>query len=650
MFCSRLFVQAFLYALAFSVGFTATLSAQKTVAVISRCGGVDSLIIPSITDNDGDGMDDALESKLLNRFMPTIIQFSDESCPGPALDGTGDSNLVVCHIYPIPQQYALSNNLTSVQTHPVAVVGSKQLTPGLVWYNPLIMVNAAVLYGKDCGALGHTADVEGFSFSLRYTGTDTAAGWMYDTTMQNWMGVTIQTTSHASTPCEQIETLPYKSVLAPNGKDSVLASPDKHGNYLTKGGCNASFICNPGCNNTPSKKNVKPVNLGEDNASLVPDLGTYYPAYAGENPWGTSEFLSSQGGSAGAIRDKMLKPLSSDFVQGSVLTQAQICPLYEQCFGVSGSAYMDYTCAGTSYNFWGQQLTVAGSYNHIVTNSYGCDSTVTLVLSVLSPASSIINASICSGYSYNFNGQQLSNGGTYSDTLQSSSGCDSIVALQLSVYAVDTTFTTAHFCSGGMYNFYGQPLSAEGLYSNTLTGSNNCDSVIFLNLIQDSLPNVSWPTLPATVYITQDSLVLTGGQPPGGVYSGPWVYNGVFYADSSGLGTCSLTYTFTDSAGCSNSAYRTILVLYSGISETGNMPKPLVYPNPAGNELFVQLTNAGEVSALRILDEFGRIVWSSREKNNGILPIPLSALANGTYTLLMDGVQGRYSQKFLVVH
>jgi hypothetical protein len=65
-----------------------------------------------------------------------------------------------------------------------------------------------MLYGQDCGLLGHTADVEGFNFSVKYIGPDTVAGWMYDTLMHNWTGGTIQTVSHAGTLCEQVETYP----------------------------------------------------------------------------------------------------------------------------------------------------------------------------------------------------------------------------------------------------------------------------------------------------------------------------------------------------------------------------------------------------------------------------------------------------------
>jgi hypothetical protein len=45
-------------------------------------------------------MDDVPEQRLMERFVPTLIAFDNESYPEPATDGTGDNNLVACHIYP----------------------------------------------------------------------------------------------------------------------------------------------------------------------------------------------------------------------------------------------------------------------------------------------------------------------------------------------------------------------------------------------------------------------------------------------------------------------------------------------------------------------------------------------------------------------
>lgn len=316
------------------------LSAQQRVGVVSRCGGTDSVTIPTIVDNDLDGMDDRLEQRLLNYFMPVIIQYNSENCPGPALNGTGDSNLVVCHIYPLPGQYSMGAiSPDSIKVHPVALVGDTGLVTGMIWYDPVIIVHCAVLYGQDCGLNGHSADVEGFSFTLKYIGT-AAAGWMYDTILSNWMGAKIQTVSHAYTICEQVETYPYKSSVSPTGKDTVLSSPNKHGNYLTYSQCGASFICNPACTGIPSVKVVKIVNVGERNASLAPDLGAWYPAYAGESAWSTSNFLASSSGNAGLISDETARALDATFDVGQKLdTASQICELYRSCYSCGDSIY-----------------------------------------------------------------------------------------------------------------------------------------------------------------------------------------------------------------------------------------------------------------------------------------------------------------------
>ncbi|MFN8300177.1 MAG: T9SS type A sorting domain-containing protein [Chitinophagales bacterium] len=627
----------------------AFLHAQQQVSVVNPCGGSQNLTIPSIADNDADGMDDILEQKLLNRFMPTIIQFSGETCPGPALDGTGDSNLVVCHIYPIPQQYARTNDLDSVLLNPVAVVPAKGLIPGLVWYKPLVMVNCALLYGKDCGLLGHTSDVEGFSFSLMYTGADSAAGWMYDTIMTNWMGGTIQTVSHAGTACEQIETKPYKSVLNPNGVDTVLASPDKHGNYLTTGGCGASFICNPGCGGTPSKKNVRPVNIGEPNASLVPDLGTYYPAYAGNDPWSNVKFLDAQGGDAGTIRDKMIKPLSTDFVQGHTLTANDICPIYTNCYGSSGSAYMDYTCAGYAYNFWGQQLVAPGSYQHTVTNSYGCDSTITLNLAYFA-TDTTLSVAVCQGYGYMFNGQWLTTAGTYYDTLTASIGCDSIITLNLQVYPSQTDSTTAVVCAGRVYDFYGHQLTQPGNYSNILTNMYGCDSVILLTLVFDTVPPLTWNFNVDTVLLTEPDIILTGALPVGGIYSGPGVYGPFFIPDSAGFGAHTLTYTFTDSLGCSDSIKRTISVVVSGIEDIQENVLRL-YPNPASERLFIELNEPiSEPIHLYLYSATGQEMELPYQLFGSGLRVQTAWLPAGTYFVRLQNAEKRYRGTFTKIH
>lgn len=675
------------------------LSAQQHVAVMSRCGGVDTVVIPNIIDNDHDGMDDRLEQKLLNKFMPVVIMFSDESCPGPALDGTGDTNLIVERISPYPGQYTRSSSLDSVLIHPVPVVAAKHLYAGLIWYNPFIMVHCVVLYGQDCGALGHTADVEGFHFSLKYIGPDTLAGWMYDTIMTNWMGVTIQSISHDATLCQHIETRPYKSALFPTGVDTVYASPDKHGNYLTIGDCNGSFICNPGCNNTQIRKHTVNVNIGEPTASLVPDLGAYYPAYIGNDPWSTSNFLSSQGGNAGTIAAKMERALSSDFAVGQTLTTPQICPIYLNCYGPSGSVHNAYTCTPATYNFFGQHLSAPGLYTHTVTNSYGCDSTIsltlavysptaysfndytcqgvpysfrgqqltvagvyhdttsnangcdsaiTLILSVVPPTAYTLQDSFCTGSSYSFNGRQLTAAGQYQDTLVNTGGCVSFVTLNLSSFTPPLAHVNAATCAGSSYNFGGQQLTAPGVYTDTLSSVHGCDSIVTLSLVIDSLPAVSWNSNTDTLALNGSAISLSGATPAGGTYTGAGVSGNYFFPDSAGAGTHVISYVYTDSSGCSNVAEKAFVVVVAGINDIELAANIQLYPNPANDKLVLQsdLFSTHEVNPV-IYDVTGKSVITSFQKQGNNIMFNINKLADGMYWVRFNIHGTSVSKKFV---
>jgi len=139
-------------------------------------------------------------------------------------------------------------------------------------------------------------------------------------------------------------------------------------------------------------------------------------------------------------------------------------------------------CEGTTYTFDGQNLSVAGSYQDTLTAANTCDSIITLNLTILPISRDTISASICEGSTYTFDGQALSAAGTYADTLTAANGCDSILTLNLSILPISRDTISASICEGTTYTFDGQTLSAAGTYADTLTAANGCDSIITLNL------------------------------------------------------------------------------------------------------------------------------------------------------------------------
>ncbi|MBS1537222.1 MAG: T9SS type A sorting domain-containing protein [Bacteroidetes bacterium] len=67
-------------------------------------------------------------------------------------------------------------------------------------------------------------------------------------------------------------------------------------------------------------------------------------------------------------------------------------------------------------------------------------------------------------------------------------------------------------------------------------------------------PTVTYKSPSQTKFCTDDApIILTGGNPIGGIYSGKGVENGIFNPKVSGVGEFKVTYFYTDKNGCSNS-------------------------------------------------------------------------------------------------
>ncbi len=92
-----------------------------------------------------------------------------------------------------------------------------------------------------------------------------------------------------------------------------------------------------------------------------------------------------------------------------------------------------------------------------------------------------ISTTICSGETYTFGSQILTTSGTYTETYTTIGGCDSVVTLNLTVSPVVTNSLLVDICSGETYIFGTQTLSDSGRYIETFNGS-NCDSIVSLAL------------------------------------------------------------------------------------------------------------------------------------------------------------------------
>ena len=144
-------------------------------------------------------------------------------------------------------------------------------------------------------------------------------------------------------------------------------------------------------------------------------------------------------------------------------------------------------CDGDTYTLPdGSSTSAAGDYVSNLTTGAGCDSVITTTIVVNELFATSLEPAICDDEFYTLpDGSLTASAGTYSFTLTATNGCDSAVTVDLTVYPTYATSFSASICSGDNYVLPdGTTLISPtaGSYPVTLTSVNGCDSVVTVNL------------------------------------------------------------------------------------------------------------------------------------------------------------------------
>ena len=184
----------------------------------------------------------------------------------------------------------------------------------------------------------------------------------------------------------------------------------------------------------------------------------------------------------------------------------------------SASSSFDETVCN-SYTWNGATYTTSGAYTHTYTAANGCDSVVTLNLTISPAISTTIFRTSCG--SYTWEGTTYTTSGVYNHTYTASTGCDSVVTLTLTIKNPVTSTVTVTECDS--YSWNGLGYTTSGNYTHTYTAANGCDSVVTLNLTVN--------------YSATSSFSET--------VCGSYTWNGASYTTSGAY-----THTYTTVGGC----------------------------------------------------------------------------------------------------
>ena len=277
-------------------------------------------------------------------------------------------------------------------------------------------------------------------------------------------------------------------------------------------------------------------------------------------------------------------------------------------------------CEGTSYTENGFNVSEAGTYTQNLQTVNGCDSIVTLTLSVNPVESTTLSAAICEGTTYTENGFNVSEAGTYTQNLQTVNGCDSIVTLTLNVNPVANTTLSVTICYGTTYTENGFNVSEAGTYTQNLQTVNGCDSIVTLNL-----------TINPTYNITIDASINEGE-----------TYEENGFSESE-AGT--YVHTLQSEFGCDSVITLNLTVNSSLNDVVANAVEVSLYPNPARAYTMLKVEGLKEQTIVYLFDIQGRKL-KEYIMNIGqeTLRIDLGDLPKGVYTVMI----GNTTKKLIV--
>ncbi len=281
----------------------------------------------------------------------------------------------------------------------------------------------------------------------------------------------------------------------------------------------------------------------------------------------------------------------------------------------------------------------AGTYYDTIVNHRGCDSFITVNVSLTTSAATITRVS-CNSYASPSGKYTWTKSGSYFDTIPNYLNCDSVIKINLTIK--NTTFSTISrtACRYALSPDGKAIWRKSGVYKDTLVNKQGCDSIITVNLTIIKLNNG----------ITQASTVLTSLS-NSGTYQ--WLNCTLLKMPVSGAtgkvftATVNADYAVevTDS-GCRDTS-ACVSVVSAGLKNNPNIQSLKIYPNPNAGEFVVDLPAMVQNGLLVISEITGKKVYELAVKNQSKITVN-ALLPKGIYLVKILNSEANFAE-YLVV-
>ena len=198
---------------------------------------------------------------------------------------------------------------------------------------------------------------------------------------------------------------------------------------------------------------------------------------------------------------------------------------------------------------WSPALNNTATTTYTFTPTAGLCATTTTITITVNPivTTNLSNEAVCQGDSALIFGNYQTIAGNYYDTLTASTGCDSILVKQLILNPIyNQSIGTVTICQGDSALIFGNNETIAGTYSDTLTSINGCDSIVNQTLSVLSNSSVNFGN--DTTFCAGNSLLLDAGTGNSYLWQDGFTTSQTYLVTSSGLyyvtvsvGACSAT-------------------------------------------------------------------------------------------------------------
>lgn len=371
------------------------------------------------------------------------------------------------------------------------------------------------------------------------------------------------------------------------------------------------------------------------------------------------------------------------------------------CFGISnGRATVVATGGVPAYTYtWTTspvQNTVTatglppGTYTVTINDGPGCTNTITATVSqptaALTTTIAASSATLCAGksstlttsgattYTWSTSASTASTvvtptaSTTYSVSGTTAAGCPITGNINITVNALPViSFSLAQpmLCTnsstialnatpvGGVYagtgitgSNYSPAAAGAGTHtiSYTYTNTNGCTSTSVISSTVNTAPVVTF-SLTQTQFCPNSNVLFLSGTPASGIFSGTGVTGTVFTPSSAGIGTHTVSYTYTNGFNCTSVASSIATVsACTGIEEL-EMTRLSIYPNPGTGVFKIHATTDLNIT---VTNQTGQVLSTTTVKS-GDGTIDLSGFSAGIYFISGQNGQQLVKQKIVIL-